>query len=190
MVRSISFGLVLLVSTFPANAETWEAQSAKVAACFAAMDRDPALAIVNARFARRDPTPAQLADGDFANAAESDALRLRVLKTRPCRDLRLAAVRAHRPLIEPSYSMLYYQADQVFDYLIQGSISYGEANRLALASFGSFEARERAYEAADEGGRRMLSQDWLESLQRGHSEPSPPRHHRPCRWRELNIVCD
>jgi hypothetical protein len=152
------------------------------------MDRDPALAVVNAKFARRNPSPAQLGDQSCANEDEAAALRLRVRKTRPCRELRLAAVKAHHPLLEPAYATLYYQADQVFDYLQQGAISYGAANRLSAQALALFQARERAYVAAPADERVALADVWREELQRGHSNPPPPPS-RACSWQGLNIVC-
>lgn len=171
---------------------TWGDDDAKVVACFEAMDREPALAVVNAKFARRNPSAAQLGDPSFASEAEAEALRLRVQKTQPCRELRLTAVKAHRPLLEPAYITPYYQADQVFEYLTQGWIAYGEANRLAKESLAAFEQRAQAHvEAADDNERRSLAQTWLGALQRAHSEPPPSAPRRvTCRWRELNIACE
>jgi hypothetical protein len=173
-------------------AASWDEEDAKIVACFAAMDADPTLRVVNARFARRSPSAAQLSDAGFASATESEALRLRMQKTRPCRELRLAVVNAHRPLLEPAYVTLYYQADQVFALLIDGYISYGAANRLAGEAFAAFEARVKAFaDAADDGQRRALSEGWLDVLQRAHSDP-PPSAPYPvtCRWREINIACE
>lgn len=170
------------------SAATWEEAEVEIAACFQAMDRDPALAVVNAKFARRNPSAAQLADQSFADDDESAALRLRVQKTRPCRELRLAAVEAHHPLLEPAYATLYYQADQVFDYLQQGAISYGAANRLSAEALDLFQARERAYLAASADERTALAEVWREELQRGHSNPPPPPA-QSCSWEGLNIIC-
>ena len=119
-------------------------------------------------------------------------MRLRVAKARPCRELRLGAVKAHRPLLGPAYTTLYYQADQVFAYLTQGWISYGEANRLSKESLAAFEQRAQAYsQAADDDQRRSLAQTWLDALQRAHSEPPPSAPHRvTCQWRALNIACE
>lgn len=171
-----------------AIAGTWGEAEAEIAACFQAMDRDPALAVVNAKFARRNPSAAQLADASYARDEEAEALRLRVRKTRPCRDLRLAAVKAHHPLLEPAYTALYYQADQVFAYLQQGAITYGAANRLSAEALALFQSRERAYFAADAAGRKALAETWLDEVQRAHSNPPPPPGLR-CAWAELNIVC-
>ena len=97
--------------------DDWHNAEAGIAACFKAMDEDPGLAQVNAKYARRDPTPSQLSDRAIPSDAESAALRRRVEVTGPCRTLRLAAVRDNHPLLEPAYTALYYQADQVFSYL-------------------------------------------------------------------------
>lgn len=197
MMRRWICGIVGIVVFLPAvaragSAALWQDDDAKVVACFEAMDREPALQVVNAKFARRNPTAAQLADRSFASAVEAGALRLRVAKTRPCRALRLAAVRAYHPLLEPAYTALYYQADQVFEYLTQGYISYGAANGLAAASLADFQRRSQDYsQAADDDQRRSLSQTWLDALQRAHSEPPPSAPHPvTCRWRELNIACE
>jgi len=193
IIRHFSFATALIaVTTYPSVARTWVEDDAKVAACFARMDSDPALALVNAKFARRNPTTAQLADTGFATAAEADALRLRVQKTRPCRELRLAAVKSHHPLLEPAYTTLYYQADQVFEYLTEGWISYGAANRLSKESLAAFELRSSQYfKAENDAQRQTLSQSWLEEIQRAHSDP-PPSAPYPvtCRWRILNIACE
>lgn len=183
--------LASLAATLPATAATWEEDDAKIAACFTTMDRDPALAVVNAKFARREPTPAQLADQTFASAEEADALRLRVQRTRPCRTLRLDAVSTHRPLLEPAYKTLYYQADQVFEYLTQGWIGYGTANRLSHGSLAAFRGREQSYKAAHtDDERRALSQAWSERLQQAHSNPPPDGARTKCEWQALNIACE
>jgi hypothetical protein len=180
-----------LALAWPAQASpaSWDDAEKQIAACFAAMDRDPALALVNAKFARRNPTAAQLADRTLATDDEADALRLRVRKTRPCREMRLAAVRAFHPLLEPAYTALYYQADQVFAYLIDRLLTYGSANRFAAESLALFQQRSRAYFAADEGARRSLSETWSEQLQRAHSNPPPPEGDNACGWVELNLEC-
>lgn len=184
------FGIVaLLPLVTSSHASAWAEDDAKIAACFAAMDRDPALAVVNAKFARREPSAAQLSDQSFASEAEAEALRLRVAKTRPCRTLRLEAVRVHHPLLEPAYATLYYQADQVFDYLTQGFVSYGAANRLAFEALTAFRAREQGYFAATtESARQALSLEWSENLQRAHSNP-PPSSPVHCAWGGLNLWC-
>lgn len=167
---------------------TWETAEAEIARCFDAMDRDPALSAVNAKYARRNPTASQLADRSVASEAEAAALRLRVQKTAPCREQRLAAVTKFRPLLEPSYRTLYYQADQVIGYLMDGWVSYGEANRLALESFRAFEQRGDALtKAADQAA---LSNEWDEALQRAHSNPPPDKRVKSCRWEELNLACE
>lgn len=173
-----------------AASDGWVLESTKVAACFEEMDRDPALAVVNAKFARREPSAAQLADPSFVNETEAAALRLRVEKTKPCRALRLAAVHAHHPLLKPAYTTLYYQADQVFLYLRDGYVTYGEANRLAFEALTAFKAREEAYFAAkSDGARRTLSTEWSETLQRAHSNPPPSNGPVKCEWEELNLSC-
>ena len=185
-----SLGLAALFAA-PAGATqpaaTWEAAESEIARCFEALDRDPALSEVNAKYARRNPTPAQLADPSFPTEAEAAALRLRVGKTRPCREQRLSAVARFRPLLEPSYRILYYQADQVIAYLADGWISYGMANRLALDSFHAFEQRGEALTKTDD--QAALSTAWDEALQRAHSNPPPDRRVKSCRWEELNLAC-
>lgn len=187
-LMKLVFVFLLLALATSTNAATWAEAEAEIAACFQTMDRDPALAVVNAKFARRDPTALQLADESFVTEDEAAALRLRMRKTRPCRELRLAAVRAHHPSLEPAYATLYYQADQVFDYLQQGAISYGAANRLSAEALDLFRARERAYLAASADERIALADVWNDELQRGHSNPPPPPGFR-CAWADLNIVC-
>lgn len=173
-----------------AHAGTWEEDERAIAACFAAMDRDPALAAVNAKFARRDPTPAQRIDASVATPAEAEALRTRAAKTRPCRELRLDAVRRHHPHLEPAYAILYYQTDQVFQYLREGAIAYGTANTLSADAFATFKARETAYFAAPDDARRSaLANGWSEELQRAHSNPPPWKVPAACAWEALNIAC-
>lgn len=174
-----------------ALAVSWTEDDAAVGACFMAMDRDPALQNVNAKFARREPSAAQFADASVATMEEQDELRLRTRKTKRCRELRLAAVRMHRALLEPSYRILYYQSDQIFDYLGQQFVSYGMANRLENDALGAFRRREASYLAAnDNGARKALAAAWEEALQRAHSNPPPDGGPRVCRWAELNIACD
>jgi hypothetical protein len=192
MPHSLKLAVVIALALAPpawASPASWEEAEAQIAACFTAMDRDPALAVVNAKFARRDPTAAQLADRSLATTDEAEALRLRIRKTRPCRELRLAAVRAFHPLLEPAYTALYYQADQVFAYLIDRSLTYGSANRLAAESLALFQERSRAYFEGSETERRAVSETWGEQLQRAHSNPPPPAGDNDCRWVELNLVC-
>lgn len=189
-MRALVFAVLWALGVAAAQAGTWAEDEAAIAACFAEMDRDPALATVNAKFARRDPTAAQRADPSVATEAEAQALRQRAQKTRPCRELRLAAVRAHHPSLEPAYATLYYQTDQVFQYLREGWISYGTANRLSAEAFAFFKRREAAYFAASaDPERRALSNDWDEMLQRAHSDPPPSRGPARCWWQALNIVC-
>ena len=175
-------------ATQPRSSATWEGAEAEIARCFDAMDRDPALAVVNAKYARRNPTAAQLADRSVPTEAEAAALRLRVQKTQPCREQRLQAVAKFRPLLEPSYRTLYYQADQVIAYLADGWIGYGEANRLALESFRAFEHRGEALTKGSD--QAALSNAWDEALQRAHSNPPPDRRVKSCRWEELNLACE
>ena len=172
----------------PDASATWETAEAEIARCFEAMDNDPALKAVNAKYARRNPTQAQLGDPAFATEIEAAALRLRIAKTRPCREMRLEAVAKFRPLLEPSYRILYYQADQVILYLVDGLISYGMANKLAQESFRAFERRGEALAKADDAA--ALSNAWLEQLQRAHSNPPPDRPVKSCRWEELNLACE
>jgi hypothetical protein len=182
--------LVALAAAAAAQAGTWEEEEKTIAACFAAMDRDPALAVVNAKFARRDPTPVQRTDTSVVTQAEAEALRARAAKTRPCRELRLDAVRRHHPHIEPAYAILYYQTDQVFQYLREGLVTYGTANALSADAFAKFKARETAYFAApDETQRSALANGWSEELQRAHSNPPPWNAPAACAWEGLNIAC-
>jgi hypothetical protein len=187
-----AFAAALLVcsGSSAASDAAWDKAEAEIAACFQAMDADPALAVVNAKFARRNPTAAQLADVAIPSEDEAEALRLRVKKTRPCRGLRLAAVNEYHPLLEPAYATLYYQADQVFSYLQQRTITYGTANRLSAESLDLFRARERAYFAAPEAERAALADVWRDQLQRGHSNPPPYDPQSKCSWSDLNIACE
>jgi hypothetical protein len=188
MIASLGLATLFAAPAGAAQAATWEAAESEIARCFTTMDEDPALARVNAKYARRNPTEAQLADPTFVGEADAVALRLRVAKTRPCRDLRLDAVAKFRPLLDPSYRVLYYQADQVMSYLTEGWISYGLANRLALESFRAFEARGDAF--AKTADQAALSETWAEALQRAHSNPPPDRPVKTCRWEDLNLACE
>jgi hypothetical protein len=188
---SLCWGALFAVSacvTQSSPPATWEEADAEIARCFDAMDKDPALARVNAKYARTNPTPAQLADPTRPAPEEVDALRLRVEKTRPCRALRLAAVARFRPLLTPSYRTLYYQADQVIAYLTDGLISYGTANRLAKEALQAFERRAVTLATAPQPS--ALSTEWDEALQRAHSNPPPGAGPRACTWAGLNIACD
>lgn len=167
----------------------WQTSQTNVAACFAAMDREPALAIVNAKFARQSPTPSQLTDKSVPSEDEAEALRLRVKKTRPCREMRLAAVQEIHPKLEPAYQTLYYQADQVFDYLQQRAIDYGTANRLSASALALFREREALYFKGAAAQRSALAEQWEDQLSRGHSNPPPPSPEFVCEWEELNILC-
>jgi hypothetical protein len=174
----------------PSAEPSWTGAEAEIAACFSAMDNDPALATINAKFARGMPDAAQLADRDLPSEEEAEALRLRVRTTRQCRDMRLAAVHALHPQLEPAYATLYYRADQVFQYLTNRLVTYGTANRLASESLAAFQERSRAYFAAGDSERRSLAERWSEQLQRAHSNPPPPEGDNDCRWVELNLSCD
>lgn len=192
MTGAIGSSLILaltLVLAAAADENSWRSTQAKVAVCFDAMDRDPALAVVNARFARQPPTPAQLLDKTVPGEEEAEALRLRVKTTRPCRELRLAAVQAHHPDLEPAYRTLYYQADQVFDYLQQRAIDYGTANRLSASALAAFRQREKSYFDRSPVERAELAQEWSDGLARGHSNPPPPSPDLVCEWDDLNILC-
>ena len=168
--------------------DAWIKADASIAACFKAMDDNPLLAGVNAKFARHDPTPEQLADRAIPTDTEAAELRLRVERTAPCRAMRLAAVRDNRPLLEPAYAVLYYQADQVFSYLQQQAISYGTANQLSAQSLESFRRRERDYAAATNADRAAAAEALRDQLQAGHSAP-PPTPDLRCVWDGLNVAC-
>jgi hypothetical protein len=185
----LAVAAALLVTSTACASATRDGDEAAIAACFEAMDRAPELQPVNKKFARRNPTAEQLADTSVASEAEADMLRLRIVKTRPCRELRLDAVRRHDPLLEPAYKTLYYQADQVFEYLSEGWITFGEANSLARLALLAFEARQSAYvAAASDAARRELSEAWSEQLQRAHSNP-PPDGLVTCAWEDDNLAC-
>lgn len=170
------------------RAEAWKESEAGIAACFKQMDEDPALAQVNSKYARREPTPAQLADNSVPTESEAEQLRTRVERTKPCRALRLAAVRDTEPLLEPAYAILYYQADQVFSYLQQQAVTYGTANKLSGQALQMFRSRENKYFSGSEAERVSLAAELTDELQRAHSEP-PPTPDRRCSWQDLNIVC-
>jgi len=188
-VLSAIIAALLLTSNAYGDASAARGDEAAIAACFATMDRAPELQPVNKKFARRDPSADQLADTSVASEAEADLLRLRVAKTKPCRELRLNAIRAHEPLLEAAYATLYYQADQVFEYLMQGWISFGEANRLSRLALLAFEARQNAYRSAGSDSARLtLSASWSEVLQRAHSNP-PPGGLVICAWEDVNLAC-
>jgi len=168
--------------------DEWTKADAGTSACFKAMDEDPQLARVNAKFARHDPTPAQLADHAVPTEEEAAKLRVRVQRTAPCREMRLAAVRDMRPLLEPAYAVFYYQADQVLSYLQEQAISYGTANRLSSQALESFRTRERAYDDASNVERSVAAAALRDQLQAGHSAP-PPTPDLRCVWGGLNVSC-
>lgn len=168
--------------------DAWMKADARISACFKAMDQDPQLARVNAKFARHDPTPSQLADHAVPTDAEAAELRLRVERTAPCRMMRLAAVRDNRPLLEPAYVVLYYQADQVFSYLQQQAISYGTANQLSAQSLEMYRTRERDYATATNAERTAAAEALRDQLQAGHSA-LPPTPALRCVWDGLNVAC-
>ena len=189
LVIAAAAALLVASNALAGAPSSQDGDEAAIASCFAAMDRAPELQPVNKTFARRNPTAEQLADTSVASEAEADLLRLRIAETRPCRDLRLKTVRTHEPLLEPAYTTLYYQADQVFEYLSEGWISFGEANRLSRLALVAFEARLSAYRAAMSGSaRRALSASWTDMLQRAHSNP-PPDGLVTCAWEDVNLAC-
>jgi hypothetical protein len=185
-------GLLVAVACALAACETtddaWSSAEAGISACFRAMDEDPRLAVVNAKFARRDPTVAQLDDKSVPSEREAEELRLRVRLTAPCRAKRLEAVRQFRPLLEPAYTALYYQADQVFSYLQEQAITYGTANRLSAAALDAFRAREQAYQASDDAARAQAANALREQIEAAHSAP-PPMPSLRCEWQGLNVEC-
>ncbi len=186
---AITAALLVTSNAFAGATDGRDADEAAIGACFEAMDRAPELQPVNRKFARRNPSAAQLADESVATEAEADLLRHRIVKTRPCRDLRLNSVRAHEPLLEPAYTTLYYQADQVFEDLSEGWISFGEANRLSRLALAAFETRQSAYRAAaSDSARGALSASWSDMLQRAHSNP-PPDGLVTCAWEDVNLAC-
>lgn len=189
-VTYLALVLAAAAGTSGGGLSAWKADDANVSGCFAAMDRTPELQAVNAKFARRDPTPEQLADPSVATEAEADMLRLRVKKTKPCRELRLSAVRTSYPLLEPAYKILYYQADQVFEYLTEGWITFGEANRLSRESLSAFDVRQKVFFGEKSHKQKSkLSVYWDEALQRSHSNPPPARGPVACQWLATNLVC-
>ncbi len=187
---ALLFAAAASVGVLPGDNPGWKSAEVEINACFEAMDRDPALAVVNAKYARRDPTPEQLANQGVATDQEADQFRARVAKTRPCRDMRLDAVKRFYPLLEPSYRILYYQADQLFEYLSGKWITYGEANRLSRISQLKATGRQRDFfEARDAKSQLDMSKDWNEQLQRAHADPPPTHAAATCEWSDLGLAC-
>jgi len=168
----------------------WKAEDVNIAQCFAAMDHDPALASVNSKYARRDPTAAQLADTHVATDEETNRLKSRIAKTAPCREMRIKAVSRHYPSLMPSYRILYFQADQIFEYLMNKWITYGEANRLSQLSQQQFKDREAAYfRAATEQERPTLSKSWSDAFIRVRVKAPPDGVAATCAWVDLALSC-
>lgn len=188
-------GGVVALATFSAPAvhaedEAWRAAQAAADACFDAADRDSILAGINAKFPRRSAPPKLLFDMTVPDESEAEALRLRMAKEKPCREQQLAMVRARYPDLEPAYRIFFYQADQVNDYLQQGAITYGTANRLSAAAYMVVGGRELLFFDATPAMRLMMGDRWRDRLARGHSNP-PPTPDLMCDWQDsLNIVCE
>ena len=186
---ALLFALAAKFGVLPGDNPGWKSAEVEINACFEAMDRDPLLA-VNAKYARRDPTLEQLAYQGVATDQEADQLRARVAKTKPCRDMRLDAVKRFYPLLEPSYRILYFQADQLFEYLSEKWITYGEANRLSKIS--QLKATGRLsgfFDALDAKSQLDMSKAWDEQLQRAHANSPPTHSAATCEWSDLVLAC-
>ncbi|MFM9862150.1 MAG: hypothetical protein ACKVRO_00965 [Micropepsaceae bacterium] len=173
----------------PIDDPVWRTAEARYTACVEPVDRDPAFSTVNDKLPRQAPSLAQLADRRVPDEAEASALRLRAQKARACRTLRLDAAAKHHPGLAPAYQTLDYQSDQVLDYLQQGAIDYGTANRLLAEAGAMFSLRRETYFGGAPDERAKVAEAWSDQLQRGHSNPPPPSPALTCDWEELNIMC-
>lgn len=158
-------------------------------ACFKTIADDPRLAHVNAKLAYGRPSPAQLKDKSVPTARDAEAIRVRSAAMKRCREMVLADVRKKQPSLAPSLEILFYQNDQVLDYLQQQAISYGTANALNHWALEALAARRRVYDSTRGPNRLVLAEQWRAQLQRGHSNP-PPTPDRVCRWEGINIACE
>ena len=168
----------------------WKAADGLIAVCFSEVDNDPPLAAVNGKYPRRDPSAAQLADKSVATDDEADRLKLRMDTVARCRAMRIEAVSRYYPSLLPAYDILYYQADQLFDYLRRKWITYGEANRLSKISQAQFKERESAYFSAVTAQDRLaLSKGWSDMLGRVRHDRPPAPTPATCDWVDLALVC-
>jgi hypothetical protein len=164
----VAFSLASLAAAVasggPNNPE-WTEADTRIAACFSSVDKDSAIAIVNGKYPRRDPSLAQLNDKSVSTDKEADQLKVRMGMVARCRAMRIEAVSRFYPSLMPSYRILYFQADQLFEYLRQKWITYGEANRLSKLSQSQFRDRESAYFSLSiEQDRLALSKSWSNML--------------------------
>jgi len=168
----------------------WKAADARIAACFEAADNDPRLAVVNGKYPRRDPSAAQLADTSVMTDQEADQLKVRIDQVARCRGMRIEAVGRIYPSLLASYGILYFQADQLYEYLTQKWITYGEANRLSKLSQARFRERESAYfAAATEQERQTLASEWSAAMQGLRYDSPPERPPVTCDWVKAALLC-
>lgn len=176
-----------LAGQVAAGGDPGAASSASV--CYQAIDDAARFRSVTAKFPRARSTSAQLAIASVPSDEEAESLRALSRETKVCRDEEIAEVEGRNPLLEPAYRIVYYQRDQVADYLQQGAITYGTANRLNGEARAAFDARVKSHRIAGSDKRAELAELWREQLQRGHSNP-PQEPSRVCAWEELNILCE
>jgi hypothetical protein len=198
MSRSL-VGLCGLLSVFllsPAYGGTlgpsWQTERDKANSCFQNADRDSSVSLIVARFVRRNPDSAHLADEAIPNESEAQAVQNRARLEGPCRELMLTAVRNHHPLLLSTYKIRYFQSDLVYEKLIQRRISFGNANRLMKESYLTLWIQQTLYdEARSEHERRAVAEmsDRLAKHTQFTLLPLPGPGRLTCHWVGPTLYC-
>jgi hypothetical protein len=199
MSRSL-IGLCGLLGVFllsPAYGSTpgpsWQTEREKANSCFQNADRVSSVSLIATRLVRRYPDAAQLADEAIPDEPEAHAVQNRARLELPCRDLMLAAVRNHHPLLLSAYKIRYSQLDLVYEKLIQRRISFGNANRLMKESHLNLRLELSMYDEARSGDERRARAELLDRLVKYTQfvlRPPPDTGRLTCHWVRPTLYCE
>ena len=184
---------LLAVATLASACETvrdpqWAAVEREVRQCMAATYADPAVTASARRLAFSDPTPQQRADPAYPAPADVPAIAALASGVARCHRIATDATPSLRPMMEAADTARRYQAEQVTTYLIEGAISYGQANRLLAEAAADYAAREASDQRADAASAKAANDALDDMLQRAHRAPTPLKG-MTCEWLELNLDC-
>ncbi|MCE9523318.1 MAG: hypothetical protein K8S25_12925 [Alphaproteobacteria bacterium] len=185
----------VLATTAPTRAglftSDWEEARDKASACFAAIDKDPSLAEINARSVRSKPTLAQLADDTYPTDSDIEQLRRREDAGRVCRDIYLTATQKEYPSLGSALALRYYQTDLVLLQLLEHRITFANANRLAQQAYLQYRLHADMYFEIQSDRQRQAMADSLDSFQKQLNEGAKPTGPRPvtCAWMGPMLKC-
>lgn len=180
-----------------ASAGSWSEDSERAEKCFDSVNRDPAFAVIARKLSFfGSPSLEQLSNDEYATEHEVAVIKIRNDRLQPCRDLMVAALKAHHPYTVSAYELLYFQYDMVYLRLAKRHVTFGEATRLYHEAWLEFAAKRERYaqELNDQQRQSELERDrrladqarrWRDSIDRDY----PPGKITTCSWNASMLVC-